>query len=70
MKKIKVYHTPGHTKGSLCYLYRKQLFTGDTLFKDGVGRTDLIGGSTASLNKSLKRLFKDLPQKHHHLTWS
>jgi glyoxylase-like metal-dependent hydrolase (beta-lactamase superfamily II) len=61
-EKIKVYHTPGHTKGSLCYLYRKQLFTGDTLFKDGVGRTDLIGGSTASLNKSLKRLFKDLPQ--------
>ncbi|PKK87187.1 MAG: hypothetical protein CVV63_01895, partial [Tenericutes bacterium HGW-Tenericutes-8] len=61
-EKIRVYHTPGHTKGGLCFLYRKELYTGDTLFKSGVGRTDLVGGSTSSLNKSLKRLFKDLPQ--------
>lgn len=60
-EKILVYHTPGHTKGGVCYLHRKNLYTGDTLFDNGVGRTDLIGGSTANLNRSLKRLFKDLP---------
>lgn len=60
-EKICVYHTPGHTKGGVCFLHRKNLYTGDTLFDNGVGRTDLIGGSTANLNRSLKRLFKDLP---------
>ncbi|MDY0209822.1 MAG: MBL fold metallo-hydrolase [Acholeplasma sp.] len=57
-----VYHTPGHTKGSVCYLHRNMLYTGDTLFKEGVGRTDLVGGSTALLNKSIKKLFSELPQ--------
>ncbi|MCU0104650.1 MBL fold metallo-hydrolase [Acholeplasma vituli] len=59
---LTVYHTPGHTKGSVCYLYRNELYTGDTLFKGGVGRTDLVGGSTAQLNKSLKRLFTECSQ--------
>jgi glyoxylase-like metal-dependent hydrolase (beta-lactamase superfamily II) len=59
---ITVYHTPGHTKGSVCYLYRQELFTGDTLFKSAVGRTDLVGGSANMLQKSMKRLFTDLSQ--------
>ncbi len=59
---ITVYHTPGHTKGSVCYLYRQELYTGDTLFKGAVGRTDLVGGSANMLQKSMKRLFTDLSQ--------
>ena len=61
-EKIMVYHTPGHTKGSVCYLYRNELYTGDTLFKGSVGRTDLVGGSNSLLNKSLKRLVTELSQ--------
>lgn len=59
---IVVYHTPGHTKGSLCFLYQKNLYTGDLLFKNGIGRTDLVGGSTASIHRSIKRLFQVLSQ--------
>lgn len=40
-----VLHTPGHTPGSSCYRLDKDLFTGDTLFHYGYGRTDLPGGS-------------------------
>ncbi len=53
---IRVIHTPGHTKGSVCYLCGDSLITGDTLFADGVGRTDLYGGSSAELMRSLDRL--------------
>lgn len=55
---IKALHTPGHTVGGACYLYENILFSGDTLFKNGVGRTDFITGSLASLQLSLKRLSK------------
>ena len=55
-KTIKVIHTPGHTKGSVCYLADGVLITGDTLFSDGIGRTDLYGGSGAALMRSLDRL--------------
>ena len=41
---IKCIHTPGHTKGGMCYLYKDAIFTGDTLFKGSVGRSDFIGG--------------------------
>jgi len=54
-----VLHLPGHTPGSIG-LWDKQegvLFSGDTLFCDGYGRTDLPGGNTAQLFASLKRLF-------------
>ncbi|MDR2798282.1 MAG: MBL fold metallo-hydrolase [Treponema sp.] len=56
---FKVLHLPGHTQGSIG-LYdaeRKLLFSGDTLFKQGIGRTDLPGGDWDALQKSLKRLF-------------
>ena len=53
-------HTPGHTPGCQCFLVDGNLFTGDTLFVDAVGRTDLPGGSSAVLFKSLQRI-KALP---------
>ena len=51
-----VLHTPGHTPGSVCYRAGEKLFTGDTLFHYGYGRTDLPGGSMAQLTESLRRL--------------
>jgi len=55
-EQIKVYHTPGHTKGSLCFLYDDKLFTGDTLFKESVGRHDLYSGNLVDLRKSILTL--------------
>jgi glyoxylase-like metal-dependent hydrolase (beta-lactamase superfamily II) len=54
-----VTHTPGHTKGSVAYSHREAgiLFSGDTLFCGGIGRTDLSGGSMDEMAESLKRLF-------------
>lgn len=59
-KKIEVIETPGHTKGSVCYLFdNKYLFTGDTMFSNGAyGRTDLSGGSEKDMKESLKKLMK------------
>jgi len=51
--KFKVFYTPGHTPGSVMYQLDGMLFTGDTLFKDSVGRTDLYGGSDTHLKQSL-----------------
>ncbi len=55
---LQVINTPGHTPGSLCLLGEKVIFTGDTLFKDGYGRTDFPGGSSDDMDKSLERLKK------------
>ena len=57
---LKVLHTPGHTRGGICLLGSDFVFTGDTLFKDGCGRTDLPGGSQEDLEKSLEKLKKIL----------
>jgi glyoxylase-like metal-dependent hydrolase (beta-lactamase superfamily II) len=54
--KLEILHTPGHTPGSMCIKAEDQLFTGDTLFKLGVGRTDLGAGDHDLLIKSLDRL--------------
>lgn len=51
-----VLHTPGHTPGSVCYQAEGALFTGDTMFRHGYGRTDLPGGSWDDLYQSMKRL--------------
>jgi len=53
-----VLHTPGHTPGSICLYDKKDkiLITGDTLFADGVGRTDLPGGNEGDLEKSLEMI--------------
>lgn len=52
---IAVLHTPGHTAGSMCYLWRGNLFTGDTLLIDGCGRTDFQSGSADALYDSVTR---------------
>ena len=56
--KCKVLSTPGHTKGSVCFYFEddKILFSGDTLFRESVGRTDFEGGSMSDMRKSLSRL--------------
>ncbi len=55
--KIKTISTPGHTDGSVTFLTGDMLFTGDTLFCDSVGRTDLPGGNRQDLCESVKKLF-------------
>lgn len=56
---IEVIKTPGHTEGGVSLLIGRNLFSGDTLFKDSFGRTDLYGGSTEKLVKSIVyELFK------------
>lgn len=57
---LTVYHTPGHTAGSVCIRYRNLLFTGDTLFAGSVGRTDLYSGNDDEMAESL-RFLKTLP---------
>ncbi len=53
---IRVLHTPGHTQGSVCLTVEDVMFSGDTLFQDSCGRTDLPGGNWAQIYASLKRL--------------
>ena len=52
---LRTLHTPGHTPGSQCLLLGNALLTGDTLFLDGCGRTDLPGGDPGALYDSLFR---------------
>lgn len=54
---FKVMETPGHSEGSVTLMCENALFTGDTLFRDSCGRTDLGGGSMQILMKSLKKLY-------------
>jgi len=63
---IKTLYTPGHSNCSVTFDVNQVLFTGDTLFKNGVGRTDLPTGNTTQLVNSIKRLIETrLDQKIH-----
>ncbi len=53
--------TPGHTQGGVCYLLDSILFSGDTLFAGGIGRTDLPGGEYATLIHSIQKQILPLP---------
>ena len=53
---FRILHTPGHTPGSVCILCENHMFSGDTLFQDSCGRTDLPGGDWKEIRKSLRRL--------------
>jgi glyoxylase-like metal-dependent hydrolase (beta-lactamase superfamily II) len=64
--KLTVYHTPGHTPGSLCFYApgrERRLFAGDTLFLGSIGRTDLWGGSFEEIMHSLRRKVVTLPEE-------
>jgi glyoxylase-like metal-dependent hydrolase (beta-lactamase superfamily II) len=56
-----VLHTPGHTAGSMSYIWRDNVFTGDTLLIDGCGRTDFQSGSAEALYDSVTRKLFVLP---------
>ena len=55
-------HTPGHTAGSMCYLWRDHVLTGDTLLINGCGRTDFQSGSADALYTSLTQVLFMLPE--------
>jgi glyoxylase-like metal-dependent hydrolase (beta-lactamase superfamily II) len=61
--KFDVIHTPGHSPGSVCIFGNGIVITGDTLFIDGIGRTDLPGGSYDTLMKSLREKVITLPDE-------
>jgi sulfur dioxygenase len=61
-EQLKALHTPGHTAGSMSYLWRGHVFTGDTLLVNGCGRTDFQSGSAAALYRSLTEILFALPE--------
>ncbi|MBW6457809.1 MAG: MBL fold metallo-hydrolase [FCB group bacterium] len=57
-----IIHTPGHSSGSVCFLFADMLFSGDTLFRHSVGRTDLPGGDMKTLQHSIASGLLVLPE--------
>ncbi len=64
-EQITALHTPGHTGGSMSFLWRDHVFTGDTLLIDGCGRTDFQSGSADELYTSLTNMLFTLPDDTH-----
>ena len=62
--RFQIIHTPGHTQGSVCLYFpeERKLFSGDTLFRCGYGRTDLPGGNYGQLISSLEQLMTLPPE--------
>ena len=62
--RFQIIHTPGHTQGSVCLYFpeERKLFSGDTLFRCGYGRTDLPGGNYGQLISSLEQLMTLSPE--------
>ncbi len=65
-ERIRALHTPGHTAGSMCYLWetggRRHVFTGDTLLINGCGRTDFQSGNADALYRSITQVLFSLPE--------
>jgi hydroxyacylglutathione hydrolase len=61
--KVRVIHTPGHSRGSMVLLLDGHAFTGDTLFVEAVGRTDLPGGSAEIMFDSIQQKLCTLPDE-------
>ena len=59
--RVTILHMPGHSPGGIALCVGNAVFTGDTLFAGGIGRTDLPGGDHATLMASLERLVTELP---------
>ena len=59
--KLNIIHTPGHTNGGVCFYTEGVLFSGDTLFKKSIGRTDFIFGDFGIIEKSIRKLY-ELPE--------
>ncbi len=60
-EEVRALHTPGHTAGSMSYLWRGNVFTGDALLIDGCGRTDFQGGDAGALYDSIHAQLFTLP---------
>lgn len=60
--KLKIIHTPGHSRGGICVYCEGNLFSGDTLFAGSIGRTDLTGGSFDEIIASIKSKILILPE--------
>ena len=60
-KEIKVIHTPGHTQGGVCFYIDGNLFSGDTIFKESIGRCDLPGGNFDQILDSIQDKILTLP---------
>ena len=61
--RIKVFSTPGHSPGSVCYLADNNLFSGDTLFNGSIGRCDFEGGSFIQMKETLKNIIMTFDDK-------
>jgi glyoxylase-like metal-dependent hydrolase (beta-lactamase superfamily II) len=61
--RFKILHTPGHTPGSICIYSDGIVFTGDTLFNSGIGRTDLPGGNSHDIINSIRDKLLKLPDE-------
>jgi glyoxylase-like metal-dependent hydrolase (beta-lactamase superfamily II) len=61
--RLEVLHTPGHTPGSICLVVGESCLSGDTLFRRGIGRTDLLGGDEEAIYESIAARLYPLPEK-------
>jgi hydroxyacylglutathione hydrolase len=59
--RLEVVHTPGHTPGSICLVVGGDCLSGDTLFRRGIGRTDLLGGDEEAIYESIATRLYPLP---------
>ena len=60
---IKIFHTPGHSPGCVCIYTNEMLFSGDTIFKESIGRTDLPGSDESAIFDSIENKIMKLPDE-------